>query len=77
MNKGKIFPANLKSTRLILRRMTFDDIEFVFKHFSDPDVYRYLVDVEPVTNEREAKEIIKWASNPQDFSCDRCREIAA
>jgi ribosomal-protein-alanine N-acetyltransferase len=71
MKKEAVFPPRLDSDRLILRSMTDDDVSFVFKHFSDPDVTEYLVDQEPVANALEAKEIIQWASNPKDISCTR------
>ena len=71
MKKETLYAPRLESDRLILRSITFGDLEFVFDHFSDPHVYKYLVDEEPVTNELEAKEIIQWASNPADISCNR------
>jgi ribosomal-protein-alanine N-acetyltransferase len=71
MRKETIYAPVLESDRLLLRTMALDDTAFVFKHFGDPDVHRYLVDEEPVTNEDGAKEIVEWASNPQDISCTR------
>ena len=71
MKKEILFAPRLDSDRLTLRTITLDDLEFVFSHFSDPHVHKYLVDEEPVTSEQEAKAIIQWASNPVDITCNR------
>ena len=51
----------LRTNRLVLRRILYDDIEFIRKHFGDWEVCRYMVDNEPVTTMEEAEAIIKWS----------------
>lgn len=51
----------LTTERLVLRKITYEDIEFILKHFGDEDVCRYLVDNEPIATMEEAEEIIKWS----------------
>lgn len=57
------FPS-LETERLILRQLTFEDTDFVFQHFSDPVVYRYLMDEPPVTEIAQAQEIIQFYLEP-------------
>ncbi len=64
------FPS-LETERLLLRTMTADDIDFVFHHFSDPNIYRYLVDEEPVSTRQQAQEIIEFYAKPTDKSYNR------
>ncbi len=71
MKKETIFPSEIETDRLILRNIIPKDIEFIYEHFSDPHVYQYLVDEEPVTSKDEASEIVKWASNLEDISYHR------
>jgi ribosomal-protein-alanine N-acetyltransferase len=56
-----LWPA-LETERIILRKIRNTDIEFIFQHFSNPDVCRYLVDAEPVKTLEEAQEIIDWCN---------------
>lgn len=51
----------LSTNRLVLRKILYDDVEFVRKHFGDEEVCRYMVDNEPITTLEEAEEIIKWS----------------
>jgi ribosomal-protein-alanine N-acetyltransferase len=65
------WPKRIETNRLILRELKETDIEFVFHHFSNEDVCRYLYDEEPLTRHVEAMEIIRWYS---DFELiDHCR----
>jgi ribosomal-protein-alanine N-acetyltransferase len=50
----------LETTRLVLREFREDDADFVLRHFSDPDVARYLYDAEPFSTLVEALELIRW-----------------
>ena len=50
----------LETQRLILRRFEQSDLEFIFKHFKDSFVSKYLYDNEPPKNETEAQEILDW-----------------
>ena len=53
------FPP-LETARLLLRPLVQDDLEFLFRHFSDPQVYRYLLDDDPVTTRAEAQAILDF-----------------
>jgi len=64
MNMGSDFPS-LETERLVLRPLTSLDLEFVFRHFSDPDVNRYLLDEEPVATLEQAQEIVDFYSPPE------------
>lgn len=52
------FP-DLETSRLILRVLTLDDTESVFRHFSDDDVTRFM-DIPSCTRREEAREIIEF-----------------
>lgn len=54
---------NLETVRIKLRKITNQDLEFIFRHFSDEDVCRFLVDAEPAESRQAAKEIINWCNN--------------
>jgi ribosomal-protein-alanine N-acetyltransferase len=58
----------LQTDRLLLRRISYDDVEFIRKHFGDEEVCKYMVDNEPITTIEEAEDLIKWshsnATNP-------------
>lgn len=64
------FPA-LETERLLLRPMTVDDLDFVFRHFSDSHIYRYLVDEEPVSTQAQAQEIIDFYTKPTSDTYNR------
>jgi len=53
----------IETERLVLRQLTMDDKEFIFKHFSDPEVCKYF-DQEPFSKIEEAEELICWYENP-------------
>ncbi len=53
----------LETGRTALRKITNRDLDFVFRHFSDEDVCRFLVDAEPVSSAAEAQDIIDWCNN--------------
>jgi ribosomal-protein-alanine N-acetyltransferase len=58
------FPS-LESDRLRLRQLTSDDVEFVFRHFSDPRVTEYLMDEPPLTELGQARAIIDFYADPE------------
>lgn len=51
----------LKTERLTLRKINYQDVDFIFKHFGDEEVCQYMVDNEPVKTMEEAEDIIKWS----------------
>ena len=50
----------LHTDRLVLRPMSPDDVEFVFRHFSNPAVHQYLVDNAPVATRERARSIVEF-----------------
>jgi len=70
MNASDDFPS-LETERLLLRPLSAGDLEFVFQHFSDPDVNRYLLDDEPVATREQAQAIVDFYSPPTGKSYNR------
>jgi ribosomal-protein-alanine N-acetyltransferase len=70
MNIGSDLPS-LETERLLLRRLKMEDLDFVFRHFSDPEVNRYLLDEEPVRTLEQAQSIIDFYSLPGRKSYNR------
>jgi len=64
------FPT-LTTKRLELRLMTADDLDFIFQHFSNEDVNRYILDDEPVQTMEQAQEIIDFYVPPGEKSYNR------
>jgi ribosomal-protein-alanine N-acetyltransferase len=56
---------NLETERLFLKNIGCEDRDFIFKHFSDNEVNKYLFDAEPVTDISEADEIISVYLKPE------------
>lgn len=50
----------LETSRCILRKFKTSDLDFVFSHFRDGFVSKYLYDNEPPKNKAEAREILDW-----------------
>ena len=59
------FPS-LETERLFLRAFTNDDLDFVFQHFSNPEVHRYLLDNEPISTREQAQKIIEFFAQTED-----------
>jgi [ribosomal protein S5]-alanine N-acetyltransferase len=70
ISKINHFPE-LESERLTLRYLTIADIEFIHGHFSDPEVSRYLLDEDPVSDRGEAEAIVRHYLNPTDKNFNR------
>ena len=64
------FPQ-LETERPILRRLNMADLEFVFGHFGDPTISRFLLGNEPLTSRDEAKEIIEFYLDPLEKTRNR------
>lgn len=58
------FSPDLDTTRLELRNLGPEHRDFVLAHFSDPEVSRYLVDDDPVTDQAGADEIVDFYRDP-------------
>jgi ribosomal-protein-alanine N-acetyltransferase len=52
------FPR-IETARLLLRQITLDDVDAVFKHFSDTEVLKYM-DFEPLKSKKQAEDVITW-----------------
>ena len=72
MGQMKEFPP-LETERLTLSAFQPADAEFVLRHFSDPDVCRYLYDAEPYASMEEAEGLILWYANADGQ--DHCRWV--
>lgn len=51
---------DLDADRLLLKCISYDDAEFLYKEFSNEDVNRYLYGTEPCTSVNEAKQWIDF-----------------
>ncbi|WP_102272231.1 GNAT family N-acetyltransferase [Cytobacillus massiliigabonensis] len=60
----KFFPE-LETRRLKLRNVNSEDIDFIFKLFSDEKVCEFLYDEEIFKKKEEAIEFIEWNSKPE------------
>jgi ribosomal-protein-alanine N-acetyltransferase len=54
----------LETKRLLLRPLTLEDTDFIFQHFSDPQVTRYLYDEPPLETRDQAESIIRFFEHP-------------
>jgi ribosomal-protein-alanine N-acetyltransferase len=54
----------METERLLLRQLTSEDTDFVFRHYSDVAVTRYLLDEPPVTEYAQAQEIVRFYAEP-------------
>lgn len=62
---------DLETNRLILKRVSVDDRDFIFSQFSDDIVTKYLYDEEPLTSIAGADEIIDLYMKSQSVSLSR------
>lgn len=61
----------LQTARLHLRALTTGDLNFIFQHFSNPEVNRYLFDEPPTTRIEQAQEIIDFYTQAENPSYNR------
>ena len=66
----QLFP-DIETERCHLRQLTDNDIDFIFKHFSDAGVTEYLMDAPPVSDIMEAQAIIDLFKNPESKTQNR------
>lgn len=57
----------LETKRLVLRAFGMDDVDFIFKEYSDPQVCYYLRDEEPLKNLEQAKEMLIPWQTPEKY----------
>ncbi|WP_207655736.1 GNAT family N-acetyltransferase [Vallitalea okinawensis] len=60
---NKIFP-DFETERLILKNINPNDIKFIYEHFSNDIICKYLYDEEPVKTQEEAQGIIDFYKDP-------------
>jgi ribosomal-protein-alanine N-acetyltransferase len=70
MNQKRNFP-DLESERLVLRQLTYDDVDFVFQHLSHPRVTEFLLDEPPLVERSQAREIIDFFKEPESKTRNR------
>jgi ribosomal-protein-alanine N-acetyltransferase len=69
-DKGFSF-GPLQTARLTLRPLRQEDLDFVYRHFSNPEVNRYLYDKPPVASLVQAQEIIDSYDLGENSSANR------
>lgn len=55
----------LETNRLLLRNISYDDRDFIYRQFSNDEVNRYLFDAEPLVDINGADEIIEYYVQPE------------
>ena len=60
-----LFSPQLTTARLELHNVGPEHRDFVFRHFADPEVNRFLVDADPVREPADADEIIEFYEQPE------------
>lgn len=66
-----MFFTELETERLSLKNIGRDDREFVYRHFSDETITRYLYDEEPLISIGEADQIIDFYLRPEPRTMHR------
>jgi [ribosomal protein S5]-alanine N-acetyltransferase len=56
---------DLETPRLLLKSLSDEDLDFVFRQFSDPVVCKYLYDEEPFTEVAQAAGLIQYFRQPE------------
>lgn len=70
MSQAAVF-ENLETERLLLRRFTLQDAEFVLRHFGDPEVTKYLLDAAPLATIEQAHALIDQYLSPTASTFNR------
>ena len=61
----------LQTDRLILRRLTIKDSDFIFQHYHNPRVTQYFLNEPLVANYEQAQAIIKSYLEPEGKTYNR------
>lgn len=64
------FPK-LETDNLLLDQLTMDNLDFVYRHFSDPRVSEFLLDEPPISNISQAREIIDFYQGSDNRTWNR------
>ncbi|WKZ35450.1 MAG: GNAT family protein [Anaerolineales bacterium] len=70
MTPLQFFPK-LETERLLLRPLTMNDLDFVFRHFSEPLVTEFLLDEAPISDIAQAREMIESYQESETKSWNR------
>lgn len=66
------FPSPiLETSRLFLPPISHSDLEYIYHHFSNPEVSRYLLDEDPVNHLDHAQEIVNFYMSPGGVTHNR------
>ena len=60
-----MFSPELTTARLSFHNLGRQHLDFVFAHFSNPEVNHYLVDADPVRSPADAEEIVAFYEDPE------------
>ena len=66
-----MFFQELTTDKLILKNISFDDRDMIFRQFSNDEVNKYLFDAEPLNDIKAADEIIEFYLQPEPRSQHR------
>lgn len=55
-----LLAVTLESERLLLRPIAREDLPFAARHFTDPEVNRFMLDDEPIATAEQAAEIVEF-----------------
>lgn len=61
----------LESEHLVLRPLTLEDVSFIYHHYTDPAVLRFLVNYAPIANLNEARQMVESYLNPSGKTFNR------
>ena len=70
MIEHKKFP-NLETDRLLLRNVTNEDADFIYRLFSDERVCEFLYDEEIFKCRKDAIEFVEWNQDPEEKGHNR------
>jgi ribosomal-protein-alanine N-acetyltransferase len=62
---------DLETTRLILKCISEEDVDFIYQQFSDPEVNQFLFDAEPVKDYPEALDIVQMYTQQKRITAYR------
>lgn len=70
MIEHRKFP-NLETDRLLLRNVNNEDVDFIFRLFSDERVCEFLYDEELFVSRNDAIEFVEWNKDPEEKGFNR------
>lgn len=70
MIEHKKFP-NIETDRLLLRNVNIEDVDFIYRLFSDEKVCKFLYDEELFISRNDAIEFVEWNKDPEEKGHNR------